>query len=46
MAIQGGVMGAILGGFGYVFSKRRTLDMRTVLTYIVPAVLIGQAIGR
>ncbi|CAM9100800.1 prolipoprotein diacylglyceryl transferase [Mycoplasma marinum] len=46
MAIQGGVMGAILGGFGYVLSKRRTLDMRTVLTYVVPAVLIGQAIGR
>ncbi|TCG11156.1 prolipoprotein diacylglyceryl transferase [Mycoplasma todarodis] len=46
MAIQGGVMGAILGGFGYVWSKRRILDPRTVLTYVVPAVLIGQAIGR
>ncbi|NQZ29476.1 MAG: prolipoprotein diacylglyceryl transferase [Mycoplasmatales bacterium] len=46
MAIQGGVMGAILGGSGYLFSKRRILDMRTVLSYVVPAVLIGQAIGR
>ncbi len=46
MAIQGGVMGSILGGIGYVYAKRITLDIRTVLSYIVPAVLLGQAIGR
>ncbi len=46
MAIQGGVMGAILASVSYIWSKRRTLDLRTCLTYVVPAVLIGQAIGR
>ena len=46
LAIQGGVMGALLGGGTFLWFRRHAVDMRTVAGIIMPAVLIGQAIGR
>lgn len=46
LSIYGGVIGAILSGSIYVYLRRHTLDYRTVLSIMLPTILIGQAMGR
>ncbi len=46
LAIQGGVIGAAIAGVLYVITKRKSIDLRIASDYILPAVLVGQAIGR
>lgn len=46
LSIQGGVMGALITGLPYLYSRRHTVDVRTVLGIIMPNVILGQAIGR
>ena len=46
LAIQGGVMGALIGGGTFIWFRRHAVDIRTVIGIVMPAVLIGQAIGR
>lgn len=46
LSIQGGVMGAMIAVIPYVLSKRSAVDFRTVIGIVIPAVIIGQAIGR
>ena len=46
LSIQGGVMGALVAVLPFLWSKRYAIDVRTVLGIAIPAVLIGQAIGR
>ncbi len=46
LAIQGGVIASSIAAIFYVITKRKSLDLRTACDYILPAILIGQAIGR
>ncbi len=46
LSIHGAIMGAIIAGLPFVYSKRHTLDIRTVFSIILPNVILGQAIGR
>ena len=46
LSIQGGVMGACLAVIPFVISRRHAVDFRTVIGMVLPAVIIGQAIGR
>lgn len=46
LSIQGGVMGALIAGSPFLYSRRHAVDMRTVYGIIIPNVIIGQAIGR
>ncbi|WP_127942772.1 prolipoprotein diacylglyceryl transferase [Mycoplasma sp. ATU-Cv-703] len=46
MSIHGGVVFSTLAVLPYAYTKRRLIDMRTAFGLIVPAVLIGQTIGR
>lgn len=46
LSIQGGVMGAMIAVIPFVLSKRHSVDFRTVCGIVIPAVIIGQAIGR
>ena len=46
LSIQGGVMGAMLAVIPYILSRRHLVDFRTVCGMVIPAVIIGQAIGR
>ncbi|WP_033161383.1 prolipoprotein diacylglyceryl transferase [[Mycoplasma] collis] len=46
MSIQWGVMLSASCDLAYVLVKRKEIDYRKALSYILPTVLIGQAIGR
>ena len=46
MSIYGGVIGAIIPSGVYLYMRRHTLDWRQVFSIILPAVLLGQTIGR
>lgn len=46
LSIQGGVIMAFIMGMIYGYTVRDKLDIRKVLSFIVPSVLIGQVIGR
>ncbi|MBN3535007.1 prolipoprotein diacylglyceryl transferase [Mycoplasma procyoni] len=46
LSIQWGVIISALCDLLYIYFKRNVLDYRKALSYILPAVLIGQAVGR
>lgn len=46
LSIQGGVMASGTAACIFVWTKRHMIDFRTVVGIILPAVIIGQAIGR
>ncbi|MCP4336338.1 MAG: prolipoprotein diacylglyceryl transferase [Mycoplasma sp.] len=46
LSIHGAVIGAAIAGIIFLTTKRKSIDVKTALDYILPAVLIGQAIGR
>ena len=46
MSIYGGVIGALIPGGIYLYIRRNTIDYRIVLGMMLPAVLLGQTIGR
>lgn len=46
LAIQGGVVGAGIVDLTYAYTKRDKIDIRKGIDIVIPAVLIGQVIGR
>ncbi|MHA3786282.1 prolipoprotein diacylglyceryl transferase [Mycoplasma sp. Z244C] len=46
MSIQGGVILAAVLDTCYLYTKRQYIDMRKCFSYILPAVLVGQFVGR
>ncbi|PAK21781.1 prolipoprotein diacylglyceryl transferase [Mycoplasmopsis agassizii] len=46
LSIQGGVILPTIANLIYIFFKRNKIDYRLAISFILPAVLIGQAIGR
>lgn len=46
LSIQGGVLGALLAGLPFIYSRRHVVDVRTVIGIVMPNVILGQAIGR
>lgn len=46
LAIQGGVIGGVLVGVLFALIRRKGLDVFEAADYIVPTILIAQAIGR
>lgn len=46
LSIQGGIILATVADLIYGYTKRKYIDMRKVASYIIPAILIGQFIGR
>ncbi|MGP1451708.1 MAG: prolipoprotein diacylglyceryl transferase [Metamycoplasmataceae bacterium] len=46
LSIQGGILLAMVCDLGYVYSKRKYVDIRKVSSIIIPTILIGQVVGR
>ncbi|MFV8475905.1 prolipoprotein diacylglyceryl transferase [Mycoplasma sp. 1932B] len=46
LSIQGGVILAALLDIAYLYTKRQYVDLRKAFSYILPAVLVGQFVGR
>lgn len=46
LSIQGGVMASGLAASAYLWFQRHHIDFRTAFGIILPAVIVGQAIGR
>ncbi|NQZ66023.1 MAG: prolipoprotein diacylglyceryl transferase [Mycoplasmatales bacterium] len=46
LSIQGGIMGAFIGVVPFVYRRKHSMDIRTVVGIILPNVILGQAIGR
>lgn len=46
LSIQGGVVVPTILNLIYISTKRDVIDYRQVISFVLPAVLIGQAIGR
>ncbi|SJZ45251.1 prolipoprotein diacylglyceryl transferase [Mycoplasmopsis verecunda] len=46
LSIQGGVILAALLDTAYLYTRRQYVDLRKCFSYILPAVLVGQFVGR
>ncbi|QZE12084.1 prolipoprotein diacylglyceryl transferase [Mycoplasma sp. Ms02] len=46
LSIQGGIIVAFIADMLYVYYKRKEIDMRKAMSFIIPTILIGQVIGR